>query len=297
MNRRLLVTLLHKNIEELGMITESLMEPGDLPQAIILLAKRKTEDIQTILGELSVSAVDNDTPAPATDATTFVQEEKMAEIENQTANFEETTIAPEPDTQTYDDNTIITPPTATPVEEVIVMPTEDVEDEIILPIAEFEPEAAEDEVPGDIINIEDLPVTPDTEIVNEAAEQESEPIQETIQETSLHENKVMTIADKIATQSGSSRNETMSTRDNSLSASIANKKVTDIKQAISIGDRFRFQRELFRSNGEDMNKTLTYLNLLATLDEAMAFLNSKYGWTPENQAAEDFYQIVRRKFL
>ena len=111
-----------------------------------------------------------------------------------------------------------------------------------------------------------------------------------------HENKVQTIADKIAGNSTSTRNENLSGKDNSLSASLANKKIADIKQAISIGDRFRFQRELFRSNGEDMNKTLNYLNLLATEEEAMSFLKSKYGWDETNPTAEDFYQLVKRKF-
>jgi len=93
------------------------------------------------------------------------------------------------------------------------------------------------------------------------------------------------------------RNELLSTPENTLSSTLANTKISDIKQAISIGDRFRFQRELFRGNGEDMNKTLTYLNLLATLDEAVSFLHSKYGWTSDNETAEDFYQIVIRRFL
>ncbi|MEI7505088.1 MAG: hypothetical protein WCJ61_17575, partial [Paludibacter sp.] len=93
------------------------------------------------------------------------------------------------------------------------------------------------------------------------------------------------------------RNELMSKADNSISSTLANKKITDIKQAISIGDRFRFQRELFRSNGEDMNKTLSYINQLATLEEVVSFLKSKYGWTVDNEAADDFFQIVRRRFV
>ncbi len=110
------------------------------------------------------------------------------------------------------------------------------------------------------------------------------------------ESKKTTIADKIISPTVS-RNEFMSKADNSLSASIANKKITDIKQAISIGDRFRFQRELFKGNGEEMNKTLNYINQLATLDEVTSFLQSKYGWDGENETTEDFYQIIKRKFL
>ena len=94
-----------------------------------------------------------------------------------------------------------------------------------------------------------------------------------------------------------SRNEMLSRADNSISSSMANKKITDIKQAINIGDRFRFQRELFKGNGEDMNKTLNYINQLATVDEVLSFLQSKYGWASDNETADDFHQIIRRRFL
>jgi hypothetical protein len=85
--------------------------------------------------------------------------------------------------------------------------------------------------------------------------------------------------------------------DNSLGTTFANQKIDDIKKAISIGDRFRFQRELFRGNGEDMNKTLNYLNQLATLEEAVSFLQAKYKWDGENETVQDFFQILKRRFL
>ena len=53
MNRKLIVTLLHKNIEELSMITESLMEMEEYPAAIVHIAKRKTEDIQLLIEQLA----------------------------------------------------------------------------------------------------------------------------------------------------------------------------------------------------------------------------------------------------
>ena len=94
-----------------------------------------------------------------------------------------------------------------------------------------------------------------------------------------------------------SRNELLSKEHNSIGSLLANKKISDIKQAINIGDRFRFQRELFKGNGEDMNKTLHYINQLATLGEVQSFLQSKYSWNLESESVEDFHQIVRRRFL
>ncbi|MEI7504843.1 MAG: hypothetical protein WCJ61_16330, partial [Paludibacter sp.] len=53
MNRKLLVTLLQKNIQELELITQGFMEMTEFPMPIILLAQRKTEDIQLYIKELS----------------------------------------------------------------------------------------------------------------------------------------------------------------------------------------------------------------------------------------------------
>ncbi len=110
------------------------------------------------------------------------------------------------------------------------------------------------------------------------------------------DKKQVTLAEKLAM--GMSRNESQTNSEsNRLSNSLGNTKIDDIRQAISIGDRFRFQRELFRNNGEEMNKMLNYINLLASFQEIESFLQKKYGWTDDNQTAKDLYAIVRRKFL
>lgn len=86
----------------------------------------------------------------------------------------------------------------------------------------------------------------------------------------------------------------VATVSNSLNENI---RINDIRLAINIGDRFRFQRELFGGNGEVMNKTIAYLNQLNKYDEAVSFLNNKFGWAKDNQHAEDFLQLIRRRYL
>ena len=61
-------------------------------------------------------------------------------------------------------------------------------------------------------------------------------------------------------------------------------KVTDIKKAISLGDRFLFQRELFGGNGEQMAKTIADLNKLNSLDEAEAYIDKRFSWDKESSA-------------
>ena len=73
-------------------------------------------------------------------------------------------------------------------------------------------------------------------------------------------------------------------------------KVSDIKKAISLGDRFLFQRELFGGNGELMAKTIAELNKLGSLDEAEAFIEKRFSWDKESSAYELFYNILKRRW-
>lgn len=71
--------------------------------------------------------------------------------------------------------------------------------------------------------------------------------------------------------------------------------VSDIRQAVSIGDRFLFQRELFLGNAEKLQQTLTELNGLHSLDEAVAFID-KFGWDKQSSTYELFLNVLRRRF-
>lgn len=287
MNRKLIVTLLHKNIEELSMITESFMEMEEYPAAIVHIAKRKTEDIQLLIEQLA-----------------GVSEEKKLSII--TKQVPETTVI----NNNQPNSAVIATPEI-PVEknnipEVVIPQPITIKEEEKAPEPEtFEAEVEIEEITSTTVETQEpdtlVETTKTTETITAELISESQPEVSKIEEieikTVTEETRKTTIADKII-QPTVSRNEAHSkNNDNSLSASIANKKISDIKTAISIGDRFRFQRELFRGNGEDMNKTLNYINQLATFDEVHSFLQSKYSWDEENDNVEDFYQIAKRKFI
>jgi len=65
---------------------------------------------------------------------------------------------------------------------------------------------------------------------------------------------------------------------------------------LSIGDRFRFQRELFNGNGEEMSSVLNRINQLQTVEEAHAYLQSKYNWDNDDLNVVEFYQLIYRRF-
>ncbi len=72
--------------------------------------------------------------------------------------------------------------------------------------------------------------------------------------------------------------------------------IADIRKAISLGDRFLFQRELFAGNGELMNKTIDKLNTFSSLDEALEYIANHFSWDTESPAYELFTNILKRRF-
>ena len=81
-----------------------------------------------------------------------------------------------------------------------------------------------------------------------------------------------------------------------LQTSLFGPAVEDIRQAISLGDRFLFQRELFAGNGELMQKTLDETNGLGSLNEAMDYVLDNFDWDKESTAVQLFENVLKRRF-
>ena len=79
-------------------------------------------------------------------------------------------------------------------------------------------------------------------------------------------------------------------------AAIYGKAVEDIRQAISLGDRFLYQRELFSQNAELMQRTLTELNALSSFDEAIAYISAHFQWDTESSTYQQFLVTLHRRF-
>lgn len=78
-------------------------------------------------------------------------------------------------------------------------------------------------------------------------------------------------------------------------AAIYGKAVDDIRLAISLGDRFLYQRELFGQNAELMQRTLTELNALASFEEAIDYI-SRFNWDTESSTYQQFLVTLHRRF-
>lgn len=82
----------------------------------------------------------------------------------------------------------------------------------------------------------------------------------------------------------------------SSKAMLYGKPVDDIRQAISLGDRFLYQRELFGQNAELMQKTLTDLNALHSFDEAVSYIMTHFQWDKESSTYQQFLVTLHRRF-
>ena len=78
-------------------------------------------------------------------------------------------------------------------------------------------------------------------------------------------------------------------------AMLYGKPVDDIRLAISLGDRFLYQRELFGQNAELMQRTLTELNELGSFDEAVSYI-SRFNWDTESNTYQQFIVTLHRRF-
>jgi len=306
MNRALLVSLLKKNIDELILLTEGFSEMSEYPAAIIHLAKNKTDDIRSYIDQLGDI---KETLVPV--ANTISEETREIEV-NTTENTEDN-IVTSSETFASEENQEEIIVKEEEVEEVIVIDDIDINDDISVEEeeekddVEVEDKYIIDELIADTEKEEEVPENDNVAIpiieLDEASELISDntvSAQQDVYVEAFEDNKTadkkITIAEKLASQT-ITRNELHAKNDgNGLNNTIGYKKIEDIRQAISLGDRFRFQRELFRNNGEEMNKMLNYINLLASYDEIVSFLQSKYSWPEDHSAANDFYQIIKRKF-
>ncbi len=161
---------------------------------------------------------------------------------------------------------------------------------------------------------EEKTVQPTTQPIVELSNQEV-PVQETsaqeapVQEVPVHENpaqkevhevvfrpaeEAVTVQEPVFVPQA--KEETHAESANVEKNSVSAPPISDIRKAISIGDRFLFQRELFASDGEKMNKTIDALNKMDSLDEAKAYIEKHFHWDSESQATQLFMSLLNRRF-
>ena len=74
-------------------------------------------------------------------------------------------------------------------------------------------------------------------------------------------------------------------------------KLTDLRKAFTLNDRFRFCRELFGGDEQRMNRVVNELNETYSYETSLTHLKSVTDWDFENDSVLDFLKLVERRFL
>lgn len=70
----------------------------------------------------------------------------------------------------------------------------------------------------------------------------------------------------------------------------------DLKQGISLNDRFLYQRELFRNDRQEMNRAMQALSMFKSYEEAEEYLKESQSWDFDNPTVNDFLQVIKGGF-
>lgn len=91
--------------------------------------------------------------------------------------------------------------------------------------------------------------------------------------------------------------ENLSTNGDRVASVIEHQKITELKSAISIVDRFRFQRELFEGNGEQMSQAISDFDNMDSMEAAQAYIAQKFKWDEADANVADFMDLLQRRYL
>lgn len=128
---------------------------------------------------------------------------------------------------------------------------------------------------------------------------------EPLQTEDIAENNIPEISEPVAVpeikieetpQSILIKEKIVSSQTEILNESIEKRLIVDVRKALSLNDRFRFQRELFNNDAQYMNRTLDQIGSYTQLADVLDYLKETFHWDKENPHATDFIKIVIKKF-
>ena len=72
-------------------------------------------------------------------------------------------------------------------------------------------------------------------------------------------------------------------------------KISDLRKAIGINDKFIMLRDLFAGDEAQYNTTIDALNSFASLDECMIYIVENFAWNPDSEGAKLIVSLIERK--
>lgn len=122
------------------------------------------------------------------------------------------------------------------------------------------------------------------ETIEPETEDDGEPASETLADVLNHE-RPDSLAEHYEKQLAQKR----------LQNTLAAQRYADFSRALSLNDRFRYQRELFNNNREALSALMSALDTMETWAEAEDYL-ATYHWDEELPVVQEFYAMIEQHF-
>ncbi len=130
----------------------------------------------------------------------------------------------------------------------------------------------------------------------EVITEEVEPLENNSDDVELEEEEIVVGSQRLGDSflKGKSVNDII-TAPNKLEFKLSNRPVENIQSAIGINDRFQYIRELFDGSSEKFSQTVSELDNLGNITEAVRYLQGNFKWK-KNETSLKFINLVKRRF-
>ena len=154
-------------------------------------------------------------------------------------------------------------------------------EEPVAPMPEPAPEVPEESevAEPELQPVADIPVEPEVDSAPEECGMDTDDADAIAESAEMEEEAD---ADVDSTDDGSVEDVTVPTR--------------ELRQFLTINDRYRFRRELFGNSDTDMADTLNMIEAMASVAEVQDYVYSDLGWDSEIEEVQEFMDIVNRYF-
>ena len=142
------------------------------------------------------------------------------------------------------------------------------------PVKEVAPESIEEVVEAEVAEPEPTPVSMPTPAPAPREEEAPQRLGDI-----YAKNTVTTLADKMAEEQPTA----------------AYNRITDIRKAIGLNDKFLMIRDLFGGDANLYEDTINHLNEYDDLDECMIFIVENFRWNPDSEGAKLLVSLLERK--
>lgn len=202
-------------------------------------------------------------------------------------------VEPEPEPVAEEHAVVEPEPAEEPTEQVdsLILPVEeDADPEEVIEISEEELEESAEEVVEELVEEEILEEKVAEETIDEEPVEEENPAElPTIEQPTIEEPTVLgeairpqqTLGDQLAARQ---------------TVNDLRPRVTDLRRAVGLNDKFLLIRDLFGGNGSLYEITIRKLNEFDNFDDCMIYIAEHFAWNPNSDGAKLMLELLERKF-